>query len=82
MSVSCLAYSPTLKMEVIYSSETSVDFQWITCSYISEDRALHNHRCEKFKYYPGICLETLSKTTTISQDNRSPCRNLKMEAPK
>jgi hypothetical protein len=28
--VSCLAYSPTLKKEAIYSSETSADFQWTT----------------------------------------------------
>jgi hypothetical protein len=41
----------TLKMEAICSSETSVDFQWSTCRYISEDRTLHNHRCENLKSY-------------------------------
>jgi hypothetical protein len=29
------------------------------------------------KYYPGICLEELSTTTTnLRQDSRPPCRNL------
>jgi hypothetical protein len=37
MLVSCLAYSSTLKMEVICSSETSVDFQRITWRYIPEE---------------------------------------------
>jgi hypothetical protein len=37
--VSCPAYS-TLKMEVIRSSETSVDFQRTTQRYIPEDRTL------------------------------------------
>jgi hypothetical protein len=35
--VSCSAYFPTLKMEAICSSETSVDFQWTTRRYIPED---------------------------------------------
>jgi hypothetical protein len=34
--VSCLAYSSTRKMEAALSSETSVDFQWITWRYISD----------------------------------------------
>jgi hypothetical protein len=33
-------YSSTLKMEVTYSPETSVDFQRTTRSYIPEDRTL------------------------------------------
>jgi hypothetical protein len=36
----------TLKMEVICSSETSLDFQRTTRLHIPEDRTLHNHRCE------------------------------------
>jgi hypothetical protein len=40
MLVSCLAYSLTLKMEAIYSSEMSVDFQWTTQHYIPEDSTL------------------------------------------
>jgi hypothetical protein len=34
--VSCSVYSSTLKMEAIYSSETSVDFQRTTLRYIRE----------------------------------------------
>jgi hypothetical protein len=35
--VSCSAYSSALKMEAIYSSETSVDIQRTTRRYIPED---------------------------------------------
>jgi hypothetical protein len=35
--VSCSAYSSTLKMETIYSSEMSVEFQRTTRRYIPED---------------------------------------------
>jgi hypothetical protein len=48
---SCSAYSSTMKMEAIFSSETSGDFQRTTRRYIPEDRALHNHRCENLKSY-------------------------------
>jgi hypothetical protein len=44
MLVSCLAYSLTLKMEVICSSETSVDFQQMTQHHMSEDRSSHHER--------------------------------------
>jgi hypothetical protein len=37
-------------MEAIYFSDTSVDTQWITRRYISEDGTLHNHRCENLKF--------------------------------
>jgi hypothetical protein len=40
-----LDYSSTLKMEGIYTSETSFDFQRTTRRYILEDRNLHNDRC-------------------------------------
>jgi hypothetical protein len=43
--VSCSAYSSTLKMEAICSSETSVDIQQITQRYIPEDSTLHNYTC-------------------------------------
>jgi hypothetical protein len=36
----CSAYSSTLEMETIHSSETSVDFQRTTLSYIPQDRTL------------------------------------------
>jgi hypothetical protein len=42
MLVSCLAYSSTLMMEVVCSSETPVDFQRTTLRYIAEDRELFN----------------------------------------
>jgi hypothetical protein len=41
----------SLKMEAIYSSERSVDFQRTTRRYIPEDSSLHNHRCENLKSY-------------------------------
>jgi hypothetical protein len=34
------AYSSTLKVEAIRSSETSIDFQWVTWRYIPEDSTL------------------------------------------
>jgi hypothetical protein len=33
----------------IFSSETSVDFERITCRYTPEDSTLHNHRCQNLK---------------------------------
>jgi hypothetical protein len=42
MLVSCFAYTSTLKMEAIYSSETSVGFQCPTSCYIPEDRILQH----------------------------------------
>jgi hypothetical protein len=38
-------------MEATHFSETSVDFQRTTRSYIPEDRTLHNHRYENLKSY-------------------------------
>jgi hypothetical protein len=38
--VSCLDYSPTLRTEVTYSSETSVNFQWTIQCYIQENRSI------------------------------------------
>jgi hypothetical protein len=38
-----LTYSSTLKMEATCSSETSVDYQRTTRSYIPEDRTLYLH---------------------------------------
>jgi hypothetical protein len=51
----CSAYSSTLKMEAICSSEISVVIQRITRRYIPEDDTLHNHRCENLKSYVLIC---------------------------
>jgi hypothetical protein len=49
--VSCSAYSSTLKMEVILSSEASVDFQWTKQYYISKDTAPLNHCYENHESY-------------------------------
>jgi hypothetical protein len=53
MLVSCLAYSAALKLEAIYSSETSVDFQQTTQHCILEHRTLHKNCYEDFKSYLG-----------------------------
>jgi hypothetical protein len=45
------AYSSNLKMEAIYSCETSVAFQRTTQRYIPGDRTPHNYRCENLKSY-------------------------------
>jgi hypothetical protein len=49
--VYCSAYSSTLKMEAIFSSETSVDFQRTIQRYIPEYSTLLNHSSENLKYY-------------------------------
>jgi hypothetical protein len=49
--VSFLAYSSVLKMDTIFSSETSVDFQRITRHYIPEDITDHNRQSENLKSY-------------------------------
>jgi hypothetical protein len=49
MQVSFLAYSSTLKMEAICSSEASVDFQQATRRYIPQERILQNHRRENLE---------------------------------
>jgi hypothetical protein len=48
MQVSLFAWSLTLKMEVIYSSETSVDFHRTTRRYMPGD-ILYSHNYEDFK---------------------------------
>jgi hypothetical protein len=52
--VSCFSYSSTLKVEAIYSSETSADFQRSTQRYIPEDSTFHNHRSENLKSYKNF----------------------------
>jgi hypothetical protein len=42
MLVSCLAYSSAPKMEALYSSETSDDFQRTTRRSVSRDRTVHH----------------------------------------
>jgi hypothetical protein len=56
--VSCLTYFSTLKLEVICSSETSVDFQRTTRCCIPEERALHSHRFKNLKSYKRLLVYT------------------------
>jgi hypothetical protein len=43
--MACFAYPSPLKMEEVYSSETSIDFRRTTQRYIQKERNLRNHRC-------------------------------------
>jgi hypothetical protein len=68
MLLSCSAYSSTLKMEAICSSETSVHFQQTTRRYIPEDSTLHNHCCENLKSYKwDFCWQVESCYSGASQ---------------
>jgi hypothetical protein len=49
-----LKFSSALKMEAIYSSETSVASQQTTRRHIPEDDALHNHCCDNPKSYINL----------------------------
>jgi hypothetical protein len=44
--ISCLVCSSTLKMEMTYYSETSVDLQQIIRRYMLEDRRFHKRHCK------------------------------------
>jgi hypothetical protein len=46
----------TLKMEAIWPSETSVDFQWTTRCYTPECSTFHSHCCDNLKSYTMICM--------------------------
>jgi hypothetical protein len=46
MLVCYLAYFSTPKIEVICSSETSMDFQRTRRRYMPEGRTIHKHGCE------------------------------------
>jgi hypothetical protein len=60
------AYS-TLKMEALFSSETSVNFQRIIRPYIPEDSTLYNHCCENLKSYVShkFCNTSMRKLRTL-----------------
>jgi hypothetical protein len=47
--VSCLDYFYTLKMEAVYSSETSMSLNWTTRPHIPKGSTLFSHRYENFK---------------------------------
>jgi hypothetical protein len=44
-----LAHSLALKSDVIYSTETTVNFYWTARRYIPENSSLHSSRCEDSK---------------------------------
>jgi hypothetical protein len=73
MLVSCLVYSSDLKMKATCPSKTSVDFQWTTQLYDSEDRTSQNHCCDKLRSYDLIMvqmcsgLDTLESTALVSK---------------
>jgi hypothetical protein len=52
--------SSTLKMEAIYSPETSVATQKTTLRHTPEDDTFYNHRCENLKSY-----NIVARTATI-----------------
>jgi hypothetical protein len=52
--VPCFAYSLTLRMEALRSSETSVNFCYTTRRHIPDDSKPYSHRCENL-YYSCPC---------------------------
>jgi hypothetical protein len=52
-----------LKIEVIYSSETSDNFQQTTRSLAPEDNTRHNHRYENLKSFKIILILKLSASS-------------------
>jgi hypothetical protein len=62
-----------LKIKVIYSSETSVDFQQTTRRYIPEDGTLYNHRCENLTSYTesNTLLMMTSRSTSLPNSDAS-----------
>jgi hypothetical protein len=71
--VSCLAYTSTLKMEAVRSSETSVDFQWTTRRYIPEDRTLRQPITLGWKYRQP---NSLAAVQTVDHDIRPSCTSV------
>jgi hypothetical protein len=73
MLISCLSYSSTPKMEVVWSSETSADFQQTTWRYISEDGTFYEHRCENLKpYIQAYLLMELSPSWEAANSEATP----------
>jgi hypothetical protein len=82
MLASCLAYSSTQKLELICSSEMSVNVPRATRRYIPEDMILHNNRCENLQSYTVFFLMlrtsvlSLLKYTFICHVEAQLCNNL------
>jgi hypothetical protein len=64
--VSCLADFSSVKMEVICSSETSVDFQWTTWRCIPEDKTLEEYTACVFR----VEVSLVGKMTGYTEINR------------
>jgi hypothetical protein len=67
MLVYCLAYFSTLKIETIIAPEISVDFQWNTWRYITQDGTLHNLWCQNLKSYKllGYIVRNVDVSTAL-----------------
>jgi hypothetical protein len=65
--VSCLTYPSILKMEVICSSETSIEFHLNIRHYVLEDRTLHPLVCIKLVslYWAAIILDTFGMAAPL-----------------
>jgi hypothetical protein len=63
MLVSCLSYIYTLKMEALFSSETSIDFHRNTSCYIVDDRTL------RIQFGPSINVRAQSVHTKCKDYN-------------
>jgi hypothetical protein len=81
MSVSFLAYYSTLTMEVICSSETSVDFQRTTWSYIQEYSILHSLPCAQGTSTSLLSARWIQSTFTHDISLRSISVVLKLFKP-
>jgi hypothetical protein len=71
MLVSCLAYSWTLKMEAICSSEKWAEFHQTTLSYIPKDTTLQCHIIFRHKTgdTPFFALDATVTSSTLLQKN-------------
>jgi hypothetical protein len=65
--VSCLAYSSIMKIDAIFSYETSANFQRTTLLYFPEDITLRNQRCESIKSYRLVVNCLVNYLTTLYQ---------------
>jgi hypothetical protein len=74
MLISCLAYSLTLKMEVVWFSKMSVDCPWTTWHYAPHNRNLHCQCCGnlKFNKIDIVVSEAVMQLETTSDQNTWP----------
>jgi hypothetical protein len=72
---SSLAYSSTLKLEAMCSTETSVDFQRTPQCYMIEDRTLHNHFCETVLFFIS---NYMPRVSTVNGHHQVTHRSVKI----